>query len=68
MKPVRGSRLRFAAIGLLALVAFAQTRPAIELERAITKEEVDGDLKAAVAAYQNIATDKSARRPRSRPR
>jgi len=40
----------------------AQTRPAVELEAAMTKEQVDGDLKAAIAAYQKIAVDKSAPR------
>jgi len=40
----------------------AQTRPAVELEAAMTKEQVDGDLKTAVAAYQKIAADKSAPR------
>jgi len=36
--------------------------PAVELERAITQEQVDGDLKAAIAAYQKIAGDTSAPR------
>jgi dipeptidyl aminopeptidase/acylaminoacyl peptidase len=40
----------------------AQTRPAVELEAAMTKEQVDGDLKTAIAAYQKIAADKSAPR------
>jgi Tol biopolymer transport system component len=40
----------------------AQTRPAVELQAAMTKEQVDGDLKTAVAAYQKIAADKSAPR------
>jgi len=39
--------------------AHAQTRPAIELERAIAKEQVDGDLKIAMAAYQKIGGDQS---------
>jgi len=47
---------------LLVPVAFAQTKPAVELQAAITKEHVDGDLKTAVAAYQKIAADKSAPR------
>jgi Tol biopolymer transport system component len=40
----------------------AQTSPAVELQAAMTKEQVDGDLKTAVAAYQKIAADKSAPR------
>src|ERR1700691_34983 len=40
----------------------AQTRPAVELQAAMTKEQVDGDLKTAIAAYQKIAADKSAPR------
>ncbi len=42
--------------------AFAQTRPAVELERAIAQEQVDGDLNAAMAAYQRTAGNKSAPR------
>ncbi|HWY04622.1 MAG TPA: hypothetical protein VNX60_13185, partial [Candidatus Acidoferrum sp.] len=45
---------------LLAPAAHAQTRPAIELERAIAKEQVDGDLKTAMAVYQKIGGDQSA--------
>ena len=52
--------------GLLAEFAVvplhAQTRPAVELEAAIAKEQVNGDLKTAIAAYQKIAADKSAPR------
>jgi Tol biopolymer transport system component len=40
----------------------AQTSPAVELQAAMTKEHVDGDLKTAIAAYQKIAADKSAPR------
>jgi Tol biopolymer transport system component len=40
----------------------AQTRPAVELQAAMTKEQVDGDLKTAIEAYQKIAADKSAPR------
>ncbi len=40
----------------------AQTSPAVELQAAMTKEQVDGDLKTAVEAYQKIAADKSAPR------
>ena len=46
----------------LAPAAHAQTRPAIELERAISKEQVDGDLKTAMAVYQKIGGDQSAPR------
>jgi len=52
--------------GLLSELAVtplhAQTRPAVELQAAMTKEQVDGDLKTAIAAYQKIAADKSAPR------
>jgi hypothetical protein len=40
----------------------AQNRPAVELQAAMTKEQVDGDLKTAIAEYQKIAADKSAPR------
>jgi len=47
----------------LALVPLhAQATPAVELQAAMTKEQVDGDLKTAIAAYQKIAADKSAPR------
>ncbi len=49
--------LEFAAVPL-----HAQTSPAVELQAAMTKEQVDGDLKTAIAAYQKIAADKSAPR------
>ncbi len=51
-----------AAMGqLMTPPAFAQTRrPAVELERAITLEQVDGDLNAAITAYQKIAGNTSA--------
>jgi len=41
---------------------FAQAKPAVELEGAIAKEQVRGDLKAAIAAYQKIAAESSAPR------
>ncbi len=47
---------------LLVPAAFAQTRPAVELEGAIAKEQVDGDLKSAIGIYQKIAADDSAPR------
>ena len=49
---------------LLAPRAFAQTqnKPAVELEAAIAKEQVNGDLKTATAAYQKIAANNSAPR------
>jgi len=43
-------------------LANAQPRPAVELEGAIAKEQVDGDLKAAIAAYQRIAANTTAPR------
>ncbi len=43
-------------------MAFAQTRPAVELEGAIAKEQVDGDLKSAIGIYQRIAAEGSAPR------
>jgi Tol biopolymer transport system component len=45
-----------------ALPLHAQTSPAVALEAATTKEQVDGDLKTAIADYQKIAADKSAPR------
>ncbi len=39
------------------VLTFAQTKPAVELEGAIAKEEVTGDMKAAIAAYQKIAAE-----------
>ncbi len=50
------------AMQLLAPVASAQTKPAVELEAAITKEQVDGDLQTAIADYRKIAADQSASR------
>lgn len=40
----------------------AQTKPAVELEGAIAKEQVSGDLKAAISAYQKIGAENSAPR------
>ncbi len=52
-----------AAGRLVTPPAFAQTsRPAVELERAINQEQVDGNLNAAIAAYQKIAADAAAPR------
>jgi len=45
-----------------ALPLHAQTSPAVALEAATKKEQVDGDLKTAIADYQKIAADKSAPR------
>jgi len=42
--------------------AWAQTKPAVELEAAIAKEQVNGDLQAAVSAYQKIAANAAAPR------
>jgi Tol biopolymer transport system component len=47
---------------LPALPLYAQTSPAVALAAATTKEQVDGDLKTAIAEYQKIAADKSAPR------
>ena len=56
-------------IGVIALTAIlasglmlAQTKPAVELEGAIAREQVSGDLKAAIATYQKIAAESSAPR------
>src|ERR1700722_7689490 len=53
---------RMGVIVPLATQLFAQPRPAVELEGAIAKEQVDGDLKTAIAIYQKIAADTSAPR------
>jgi hypothetical protein len=42
--------------------AWAQAKPGVELEAAIAKEQVNGDLQAAVAAYQKIAANAAAPR------
>jgi len=42
--------------------ASAQTKPAVELEAAVKKEQVDGDLAAAMAIYRKIAADTAAPR------
>jgi hypothetical protein len=47
---------------LTSLPLHAQTSPAVALEAATKKEQVDGDLKTAIADYQKIAADKSAPR------
>jgi len=57
-------------LGITALVfaipsvtAFAQSPTAgVRLEAGIAKEEVDGDLKAAMEIYQKVAEDQSAGR------
>jgi hypothetical protein len=51
-----------AVIILLATQLFGQTKPAVELEGAIAKEQVDGDLKTAIPIYHKIAADTSAPR------
>jgi Tol biopolymer transport system component len=61
-KALTGALMAALAWQLPTRAAFAQTRPAIELEAAIAKEQVDGDLKTAVAAYLKIAADTSASR------
>jgi hypothetical protein len=50
------------AMQLLEPAAFAQTKPAVELEGTIAREQVDGDLKTAIAAYRKIASNSSASR------
>jgi hypothetical protein len=47
---------------LLVPVALAEINPAVELQGAIAKEQVDGDLKTAIAIYKKIAADTSAPR------
>jgi len=61
MKPAK----KMKAVALIIFVAaqlFAQSDSAVELQGAIAKEQVDGDLKTAIAIYQKIAADKSAPR------
>ena len=53
---------RMGVIVPLATQLFAQPRPAVELGGAIAKEQVDGDLKTAIAIYQKIDADTSAPR------
>lgn len=43
-------------------VAQGQNRPGVALEAALAKEQVDGDLQAAITAYQKIAGDVAAPR------
>ena len=47
---------------LLVPGAFAQSKPAVELQGAIAREQVDGDLKTAIAAYQKISAESLASR------
>lgn len=54
--------LLIAGLAFVALPASAQTKPAVELEGAIAKEQVNGDLKGAIAAYQKIAVNSAAPR------
>ena len=54
--------LLIAGLAPLAPPVSAQTKPAVELEGAIAKEQVNGDLKAAIAAYQKIAANSAAPR------
>ena len=58
-------QLAFFAIVVAAglpLPVHAQTKPAVALEAAMAKEQVDGDLTAAMSAYQRIAADVAAPR------
>jgi Tol biopolymer transport system component len=51
------------AVWLLAgTAAFAQSRPGVDLEAALAKEQINGDLKAAIAAYQRISANTAAPR------
>ncbi|MDQ2947035.1 MAG: hypothetical protein M3Y27_14020, partial [Acidobacteriota bacterium] len=58
--------LAFTVVGSLliswAAALNAQTKPSVELEAAMTKEQVNGDLRASIAAYQKIADDAVASR------
>jgi hypothetical protein len=47
---------------LLAMQLVAQSNPSMAMQDAIKKEQVDGDLKAAIAIYQKVAGDGSAPR------
>ena len=47
---------------VLAPRAFGQTSPAVQLEGAIAREQVDGDLAAAIVVYRKIADQASAPR------
>ena len=51
-----------AIVLMMAAPAFSQNKPAVELEGAIAKEQVDGDIKAAIASYQKISADTAAPR------
>jgi Tol biopolymer transport system component len=57
---------RIVAVALAGLLmpgtSSAQTKPAVELEGAIAREQVSGDLKAAISAYQKIAANSAAPR------
>lgn len=61
MKFGKLARLALALSVVCSLVG-AQTRPAVELEAAMAKEDVNGDLEAAIAAYQKIAAEAAAPR------
>src|SRR6185369_17279493 len=49
-----------AVLGLWPI--YAHKGPAVALEAAMNKEQVDGDLSAAMSAYQKIAADSTAPR------
>jgi WD40 repeat protein len=63
-RPVCAWRVIVLLLGAQTIVtlANAQPRPAVELEGAIAKEQVDGDLKAAITTYQRIAANTTAPR------
>ena len=58
----KSTALAVLLIAGLAPIASAQTKPAVELEGAIAKEQTTGDLKAAIATYQKIAANSAAPR------
>ncbi|MGA8027604.1 MAG: hypothetical protein WB992_10685 [Bryobacteraceae bacterium] len=59
----RGIQTIAAITALVTGILFAQNQAGVELEGAIVKEQVAGDLNAAIAAYRKIAGESSA--PRS---
>lgn len=67
MGSIRWKNRRFAAITAvfalsLGILCAQKNQAAVELEGAIAREQVSGDLHAAIAAYQKIANENSAPR------
>jgi len=52
-----GKLKKISIVVLLAMQLFAQSNPGMEMQEAIKKEQVDGDLKAAIANRQSTSTD-----------